>query len=130
MKTTTEIGKFGESVACFYLREHKYKIIEQNYHSSHNEIDIIAEDKKYIVFVEVKTRSCLPDSDLTFGTPASAVTPSKQRRTLAAAQAYLLEHPTSKFPRLDVIEVYLSKSFNGSPVEVLKINHIEDAFSY
>lgn len=130
MKTTTEVGKYGESVACFYLRKNKYRIVEQNYHSSHNEIDIIAENKQYIVFVEVKTRSCRPDRELTFGTPASAVTQSKQRRTLEAAQAYLLEHPTSKSPRLDVIEIYLSKSFDGSPVEVLKINHIEDAFSY
>ena len=129
MKTTTDIGKFGESVACFYLKKNKYKIVEQNYYASHNEIDIIAEDKKYIVFIEVKTRTCRRDRELTFGTPASAVTYSKQKRTLAAAQAYLLEHPTDKTPRLDVIEVYLTRTFDSSPVEVLKINHIEDAFS-
>lgn len=130
MRNTTEIGRYGESVACFYLQSNKYKIVEQNYYASHNEIDIIAENKKYIIFVEVKTRSCNFERDLTFGTPAMAVTQSKQRRTLAAAQAYLNEHPTKKTPRLDVIEIYLSKSRDGAPSEVLKINHIEDAFSY
>lgn len=128
MRNTTEIGRFGESVACFYLQNQKYKIVEQNYYASHNEIDIIAENKKYIIFVEVKTRSCSSERDFEYGTPAMAVTHSKQKRTLIAAQTYLNEHPTKKSPRLDVIEVYLSKSKNGEPSEVLKINHIEDAF--
>ncbi len=128
MRNTTEIGKFGESVACYYLQSKRYKIIAQNYYASHNEIDIIAENKQYIVFVEVKARSCNPDRELAFGTPAMAVTASKQRRTIAAAQAYLAEHPTKKSPRIDVLEIYLSKSTDGSPAEVLKINHMEDAF--
>lgn len=128
MRNTTEIGRYGESVACFHLLSKKYKIIEQNFYASHNEIDIIAENKKYIVFVEVKARSCYSERDLEFGTPAMAVTYSKQRRTLAAAQAYLAQHPTNKTPRFDVIEVYLHKDRTSSSTEVLKINHIEDAF--
>lgn len=129
MITTTEIGRYGESVACYYLLKNKYKIVAQNYYASHNEIDIIAENKKYIIFVEVKTRSCTSERDMNFGTPASAVTASKQKRTIAATQAYLIDHPTKKTPRLDVIEVYLSKPNADKPVEVLKINHIEDAIS-
>ena len=128
MRNTTEVGRYGESVACFYLQSKKYKIIAQNYYAQHNEIDIIAENKKYIVFVEVKSRSCSNPRDMAFGTPAMAVTAAKQKRTIAAAQAYLNEHQTNKTPRLDVIEIYLSKSKDGSPSEVLKINHIEDAF--
>ncbi len=128
MKNTTEIGRFGESVACFYLQSKGFKIIEQNFYASHNEIDIIAENKQYIIFVEVKSRSCTSDLDLQYGSPAMAVTHSKQRRTVAAAQAYVNLHPTKKKLRLDVIEVYLKKSKDSSPSEVLKINHIEDAF--
>lgn len=124
MKNTTSIGRFGENAACEYLKNQKYKILEQNYFASHNEIDIIAENKQYIIFVEVKTRSCSSRLDLNYGSPAAAVTYSKQKRTLAAAQAYLLEHRTRKAPRLDVIEVYLNKEDNT----VIKINHIEDAF--
>lgn len=130
MKNTTDVGRYGESVACFYLQSKKFKILEQNYYASHNEIDIIAENKKYIIFVEVKTRSCSCERDLAYGTPAMAVTLSKQRRTLAAAQTYLIDHPTSRSPRMDVIEVYLSKPKFGEPAEVIKINHIEDAYSY
>ena len=124
MKNTTNIGRFGESIACEYLKKQKFKVLEQNYYASHNEIDIIAENKQYIIFVEVKTRSCTNNLDLNFGSPASAVTYSKQKRTLVAAQAYLLEHPSKKIPRLDVIEIYLNKTDKS----VLKINHIEDAF--
>lgn len=125
MKNTTSIGRYGESLACEYLKKKKYKILEQNFYSSHNEIDIIAENKQYIIFVEVKTRSCSLQNDFNFGTPASAVTYSKQKRTLAAAQSYLNEHPTKKSPRLDVIEIYLDKNNSEN---LLKINHIEDAF--
>ena len=124
MKNTTKVGRFGEKIACDYLEKLKFKIVEQNYYASHNEIDIIAENKQYIIFVEVKTRSCSVQDSFDFGTPATAVTYSKQKRTLLAAQAYLNEHSTKKMPRLDVIEVYLDKADNG----VLKINHIEDAF--
>ncbi len=124
MKNTTTIGRYGEEIACEYLKKQKYKILEQNYYASHNEIDIIAENKQYIIFVEVKTRSCERIDGLNFGSPASAVTYSKQKRTLAAAQLYLNEHSTRKSPRLDVIEVFLDKNDNS----VLKINHIEDAF--
>ena len=76
-----------------------------------------------------RARSCSSPRDMAFGTPAMAVTAAKQKRTVAAAQAYLSEHPTKKTPRLDVIEIYLSKEKDGVPSEVLKINHIEDAFS-
>jgi len=128
MRNTTEVGRYGESVACYYLQSKKYKIIAQNYYAQHNEIDIIAENNKYIIFVEVKARSCSSPRDTAFGTPAMAVTAAKQKRTVAAAQAYLSEHPTKKIPRLDVVEIYLSKEKDGVPSEVLKINHIEDAF--
>lgn len=127
IKTSTGIGRFGENAAYEYLKKQKYKIVKQNYFSSHNEIDIIAENSKYIIFVEVKTRTLSISSE--FGTPASAVTYAKQKRTLMAAQSYLNEHKTKKSPRLDVIEVYLSKPSIDGNFEVLKINHIEDAFS-
>ena len=121
---TTDIGRFGERSACEYLKSKKYKIIKQNFFASHNEIDIIAENSKYIVFVEVKTRSVSNNPE--YGTPASAVTYAKQKRTLAAAQSYLNENKTKKFPRLDVIEVYVSRA--SGTLEVVSINHMENAF--
>ena len=126
--TTKDIGALGENIAIKYLRKNKYKILDRNLHISHNELDIIALHKKsgIIAFVEVKTRSVDIDLFSPFGTPGSAVTKQKQQRTIQAAKGYLNLNPKfNKYqPRLDVIEIYLSKQ-NKS---LLKINHIENAF--
>ena len=127
--TTTQLGRYGENIACDHLISKKYKIIERNYRASHNEIDIIAEDKKYIVFIEVKTRTVDPNNSLNFGTPAMAVNASKQKRTIMAANAYLNEHSSRKIPRLDVIEIYLANNVESKTPTVIHINHMEDAFS-
>ena len=125
---TKDIGNIGEKVAAKFLKKSKYKILERNIHLSHNELDIIALNKKerIIAFVEVKTRTV--DSDLysRFGTPAAAVTKQKQLRTAEAARAYLCKYSKAHLfqPRMDVIEVYLDKE----SYDVLKINHIENAF--
>ena len=50
-------GAFGEMAAAKFLRSKKYKILSVNYTTRFGEIDIIASNKKYLCFVEVKTRS-------------------------------------------------------------------------
>lgn len=126
---TVDIGRFGEDVAINFLKKNRYKIIARNLHISHNEIDAIAtlKKQKIIVFVEIKARSVEKDLYSPFGTPASAVTKEKQQRTLSAARGFLKENV--KFydfqPRFDVVEVYLSKE----DMQVIKVNHIENAFS-
>lgn len=125
--TTAEIGKKGEKLAANFLKRNGYKILERNLHQSHNEIDIIASNKEYIVFVEVKTRTANKDLFLPYGSPASAVTKEKQKRTVRAATNYLLtqsKKAKEKQPRMDVIEVYLEKETG----KLLEINHITDAF--
>ena len=124
MLSKNEIGKHGESVACKFLKKEGYKILARNKHESHQEIDIIASNRDYIAFVEVKTRSVDDDLFNPYGTPASAVTPSKQERLISAARSYLRENPTNKQPRMDVVEVYLKKGTK----DVLKINHFENAY--
>ena len=52
-----EIGKLGEDLACRYLQNQGYKILERNFEARQGEIDIIALDKSEIIFIEVKTRS-------------------------------------------------------------------------
>ena len=124
--TTTDVGRYGEKLAARFLKKNGYKVIERNNHQSHNEIDIIAINKEYIVFVEVKTRSVGEDLYSDYGPPSAAVTLQKQKRLLCAAKGYLLKNKKyyKKQPRMDVIEVYLSKN-NG---KLLKINHFIDAF--
>ena len=119
---TLEIGRIGEKASAKFLRKSRYRILNKNLHISHNEIDIIAENKEYIVFVEVKTRTVTNDS-ASF-VPSQAVTKEKQRRTISAARAFLSGYKKSRQPRFDVIEVYLSKENQ----KVIKINHIVNAF--
>ena len=120
------IGDHGENIAKKYLRKKGYKILASNQHESHNELDLIAVDADYIVFVEVKTRTTDNTLYSRFGTPASAVDFQKRKRLITAAKDYLSRNtPKNKQPRFDVIEVYLMKD----TFQVLHINHIENAFT-
>ena len=122
---TVEIGKIGEDLAVKYLKKHKYRIVARNIHMSHNEIDIIAKNKSFLLFVEVKTRSTDYDMSSRFGTPASAVDYKKQKRTIEAARSYLKNSKYSKLqPRFDVVEVFLHKDTH----QLIHINYIENAF--
>lgn len=124
--TTKEIGDIGERAAARFLKKNKYKIKGRNLHFSHNEIDIVAEDKNYIVFVEVKTRS-VDSSAITYITepPSKAVTKEKQSHLIDAAKAYLKSKRTSnKQPRMDVIEILIDKETH----KILSLNHIRNAY--
>ena len=118
-------GQLGEKLAARHLKKNGYRILERNSHHSHSEIDIIAVNKLYIVFVEVKTRTTDQEMYLYYGSPASAVDRAKQQRILNGARAYLQSTKySSKQPRFDVIEVFLNKD----DLNLIKINHIENAF--
>ena len=123
--TVTEIGKRGEAIAARYLRRHGYRILGRNLYFGKNELDLGAQNKEYIIFVEVKTRSFLTREEAADNPPALAVNAGKRRRTIDAAKQYLHEHPTKRIPRLDVIEVYLDRTKRQKPFD---IHHIEGAF--
>ena len=126
--TTTQIGRYGEDLAAAHLIENGFTVIRRNYRISRNEIDIIAENEEYILFVEVKTRSALStDIPSRYGRPSRAVTYEKRERTLYAAHAYLRTHPTEKRPRMDVIELYLQQTQSAAP-KLLKLNWIQNAY--
>ncbi len=113
------LGRYGEIIAARYLRKHGYIIASAHYNSRLGEIDIIAEDKKYICFVEVKTRS----ENMMYA-PADAVDTAKRNKIIATSQLYLKKYSSEKQPRYDIIEVY----FKGDAPD--KINHIRNAFDY
>ena len=71
------IGTLGEKYTAAYLRRNGFKIIETNLRNSYSEIDIIAESKEYIIFVEVKTRTTRNEIR-----PVYAVTKQKQRKII------------------------------------------------
>ena len=126
---TKRIGLLGEQLAVQFLEKNGYTVLERNYRAGHEEIDIIGRSEKYLVFFEVKTRSCLYPGASRYGRPSSAVRYGKQSHLLSAARTYLHTHPhTGLQPRMDVIEVYLGRAAPGVMPPVLKIHHIRNAF--
>ena len=119
------IGQFGEDEAVRLLVEKGYEILGRNVICNGNEIDIVARDMKYIVFVEVKTRTVFHGLSR-FGSAASAVDNDKKAKIFAAAKSYLKENPQRRVPRYDVIEVYVEK--NEQSIILQRINHIPKAF--
>jgi putative endonuclease len=112
------LGRWGESQAAAYLAERGYEILDSNVRTSYGEIDLITIQDGVTVFVEVKTRS-----SLRFGLPEESITPRKQAHMLAAAQAYLQDHPDLDADwRVDVISV-LRKGRGRKP----EITHFENA---
>ncbi|MBE6635134.1 MAG: YraN family protein [Ruminococcaceae bacterium] len=117
------VGNIGEDAACSYLKKQKYKIKGRNYVAAGHEIDIIAENREYVAFVEVKTRTAGHES-IKESRPAASVTPEKQRSIISAARSYAASLNTNKKYRFDVAEVIISEE-----KEVLDINYIESAFT-
>lgn len=110
-----EIGSWGENLACKYLEENNYEVIERNFLCRQGEIDIIAKDitKNELVFIEVKTRS-----NFKYGNPAEAVNNQKQKHMMQAIKYYIYKNHIEDIPiRIDVVEVYI--------VQNCKINHIK-----
>ena len=114
------VGRFGEQSAAEYLKKKHYKIIGLNYSCRFGEIDIIAENKKYVVFVEVKLRKSYE-----FAEAKEFVTLSKQEKIIKTASLWLSQNETELQPRFDVIEIYAPE---GAASRSVKINHIENAF--
>lgn len=119
---TSERGRWGETLACEYLAKNGYTVLARNYRIGHEELDIIAENEKYIVFVEVKARC--GDKESLYRRPASAVTAKKRAHLAHAAEQYIKSNKSEKFYRCDVIEIYLDE--DGTTLRSL--DHIKGAF--
>lgn len=114
------VGAWGEAVAAEYLRKKRFKLVATGYRSRFGEIDLIVQNRQYLVFAEVKLRR----SDR-FAEAREFVDLHKQERLRATASLYLDEFPTELQPRFDVIEVYAP---DGTATKHPVIIHLEDAF--
>ena len=83
------LGRRGERVAARTLKRRGYFIREQNWRCDFGEIDIIAQERRTLVFIEVKTRRAEIASDFT---PVDAVGAAKQRRLKRLAERYYQDH--------------------------------------
>ena len=118
-----KVGNRGEDFAVKHLRKNGYKVLCRNYVGADSEIDVIAENKTTVAFIEVKTRTEGHESKKETR-PAAAVTPEKQRKIISSAKYYIASNPKDKRVSLDIIEVYLNE--NGT---LRRILHIENAFN-
>lgn len=114
------VGAWGEALAAEYLQKKHYKLLATGYRSRFGEIDLIASNRKYLVFVEVKLRK-----DDHFAAAGEFVDHRKQNRLRATAEYFLSETPTHLQPRFDVIEIYAPE---GTATSKPRIIHLEDAF--
>jgi putative endonuclease len=117
MSQRQAFGKAGEDLAVRYLKKKGYKVLERNYACPVGEIDIIARDKKTIVFVEVKTRR-----SRSYGSARLAITPHKKRKISMTALYYLkFNQQMDQDARFDVVTV---QSVGG----MQEIDLIQNAF--
>lgn len=115
------IGNIGEDIAVKWLVKNKnYNILDRNYSTGYGEIDIIAEDGKALVFIEVKFRN-----GTDFGYPYEAVNKNKQRRICKAALHYVQKkYNTADINiRFDVVELIKKDG-------VYYIRYTENAFEW
>ena len=120
MRTRDLLGPWGEALAAEYLRKKGCRIEAMNYRTRLGEIDIIAANRWYLIFCEVKLRKTAD-----FAAAREFVDAHKQQRLRTTALVYLSQHETNLQPRFDVIEIYAP---NGTATKKPQINHMEDAF--
>lgn len=113
-------GAWGEALAAEYLRKKGYVLVASGYRCRFGEIDLIAKNRKFLVFVEVKLRK-----NNHFAAAAEYVDRRKQERLKTTAAMYLSQNPVALQPRFDVIEIYAPA---GTQTVRPEIHHMEDAF--
>jgi putative endonuclease len=121
MMKRRETGILGENLACEFLGNNGYTIIEKNFRCPRGEIDIVARRQDTLVFVEVRTKR-----SRSFGTPEESITPVKMERLRNIAAYYWQSHndlPESW--RIDVVAVRLDGRGRPSCIELIE-NAVSD----
>ena len=113
-----ELGRYGESVALHYLEDRGYKLVDRNYNCRYGEIDLIVQQGRELVFVEVKART-----SSRFGLPEDAVTRQKIRKLRQVIAVYLQQGAPRHYGlRLDVIAIELELQTK----RILDIRHYQN----
>lgn len=110
------LGREGEAFAAEFLEAKGYTILERNFRNGRAEVDIVARKDRFIVFVEVKSRS-----NLHFGYPEVGITKKKVELIAQAASYYMFTNQLDLFIRFDVVALH--KTASG-----WDCIHTEDAF--
>ncbi|MBI4335280.1 MAG: YraN family protein [Candidatus Omnitrophica bacterium] len=109
------LGKIGEDCAERFLKRNGYKILHRNWRCAFGEIDIVAREKDFIAFVEIKTRH-----SVNFGPGYLSVNSRKQIKLINLGQAYLKRYGLVDKPcRIDVVSINLDEN-NEAEIELIK----------
>ncbi len=118
-----EVGKLGEKLAQKFLKKKGYHIRETNFHCPRVEIDIIARQGDYLVFVEVRTKS-----NLDFGTPEESITQAKKEKLIASSLAYINTHQNlPSLWRIDVVAIEVNDRGKIKRIALIE-NAIEEPY--
>ncbi|MCL4478155.1 MAG: YraN family protein [Deltaproteobacteria bacterium] len=110
-KNKRKVGNKGEDAAVGFLKENKYKILDRNYRSKFGEIDIIAGDQKYTVFVEVRSKNTE-----FYGNAEESIVKKKKKRITLTAMTYIQKNHLENSPvRFDVVVINPDNS-----IEIIK----------
>lgn len=113
--SAAELGRAGEELAASHLEERGWRIVERNLRLRRGELDIVALDRRSLVFVEVKTRR-----SFVTGVPQASVTPQKIRRLRLLVGEYLMDRSTPhEDVRIDVVAIHVS------PDGAVALEHLE-----
>lgn len=115
MSTAKNIGDFGENAVCSYLKRKGFEVLKRNYRIRGGEVDIIAKNNDFIVFVEVKTRKNILDA-------YESITTAKKRCIMRSAQKYVYDNKIYLQPRFDAAFVVANEG------RIESIDYIENAF--
>jgi len=111
-----DTGILGEKLASNYLKKRGYHIKEANYRCPEGEIDLIAQHKDYLVFIEVRTKR-----SLAFGTPEESITAAKRAKLRTVAARYRQSHDNlPQLWRIDVVAIELDKRSRPSRIELIE----------
>ncbi len=117
------IGRLGENIACGFLKNRKFRIIERNYRKKWGEIDIIAKKDNVLHFIEVKTSECnsFKENRLNVFPPEERVNKKKLMRLERTIKTYLVHKKIDdkQIYTLDVVIVFLSLKTKKAHVNIV-----------
>jgi putative endonuclease len=105
-------GSEAEQLAAAFLLRQGLQLVETNYRCRFGEIDLVCNDRKTLVFVEVRLRGCEA-----YGGAAASITASKQHKLVLTARHYLQRLRTSPACRFDVV---LLRSLRDNDIEWIR----------
>jgi len=111
-----ELGRLGEHLARDTLKRKGYRILETNFRCRRGEIDIVAQQKDCLVFVEVRTKS-----NLNFGSPEESITEKKKKRLVSSALTYMATHQDiPDLWRIDVVAIEINLEGKPERIEIIE----------